>query len=53
MAPEVVRKESASLVEFLNKISFWRWFGLNLKQKVIIGRILYVLNVQINILMSM
>ena len=27
VASEVVRKESASLVEFLNKISFWRLFG--------------------------
>lgn len=36
MASEVVRKQSASLVEFLNINSFWRLFGLNLKQKVII-----------------
>ena len=33
MASEVVRKESESLVEFLNKISFWRLFGFKLETK--------------------
>jgi len=33
VASEVVRKESASLVEFLNKISFWRLFGFKLETK--------------------